>query len=80
MTYQIPAANDVVPSEYLRALDDIDRLAEGLDFQFRLPLTKVRFGWDRIRGAGQRTAHGNDACRALKQIKPDFNILRRGQR
>lgn len=50
MKYQIPATNEAVPAEYLRALDHTDRLARSLDSQFRLPLTKLRFGWDPIIG------------------------------
>lgn len=46
MRYNIPTANEPVRPDYLRALDDIDRLACILDSQFRLPLTQVRFGWD----------------------------------
>lgn len=50
MTYQIPTASEPVSAEYLRALDEIDRLACWLDFQFRLPLTRIRFGWDAVIG------------------------------
>jgi hypothetical protein len=50
MRMQIPAANEPVPVEYLRSLDSMDRLAESLDYRFRLPLTTVRFGWDPVLG------------------------------
>jgi len=50
MTYQIPTAKEPVPAEYLRALDHTDRLASLLDSQFRLPLTRLRFGWDPVIG------------------------------
>ncbi|MCC7251865.1 DUF4112 domain-containing protein [Hyphomicrobium sp.] len=47
---QVPAGNEPTPVEYLRSLDGIDRLAESLDCQFRLPFTKIRFGWDPVLG------------------------------
>ena len=48
--FKIPAAGEPVPDDYTRLLDRIDRLAYGLDAQFRLPLTNVRVGWDPIVG------------------------------
>ena len=50
MRFQIPAANEPVASDYLRRLDEIDRLADSLDARFRLPLTSFRFGWDPLIG------------------------------
>jgi hypothetical protein len=50
MKHRIPAANEPVSNTYLQALDDLDRLAARLDYQFRLPLTPVRLGWDPIIG------------------------------
>lgn len=50
MRYRTPASNEQVSVEYLRALDGIDRLACRLDLQFRVPLTRIRFGWDPIIG------------------------------
>ena len=50
MRFQIPAANEPVASDYLRRLDEIDRLADSLDARFRLPLTSLRFGWDPLIG------------------------------
>ncbi|MBT3071216.1 DUF4112 domain-containing protein [Rhodomicrobium sp. Az07] len=50
MKYRIPAANEPVLAGYLHALDHTDRLARSLDSRFRLPLTKLRFGWDPIIG------------------------------
>lgn len=48
--HPIPAGDEPVPAEYLKALDDLDRLASKLDIQFRVPLTAVRLGWDPIIG------------------------------
>jgi len=50
MKYKIPQPNEPVHPEYTRLLDEIDRLAERLDRQFRIPLTNVRFGWDPVVG------------------------------
>ena len=50
MRFQIPAASEPVPSDYLRKLDEIDRLADSLDVRFKLPLTNFRFGWDPLIG------------------------------
>ena len=37
-------------SEYLRLFDRLDRTAALLDSRFRVPYTRVRFGWDAIIG------------------------------
>ena len=50
MQFKIPRPEEQVPPEYARLLDDIDRLADRLDRQFRIPLTRVRFGWDPVIG------------------------------
>jgi hypothetical protein len=50
MRFQLPAANGPVASDYLRKLDQIDRLADTLDVRFKLPLTNIRFGWDPLIG------------------------------
>lgn len=46
----MPAENEPEPADYLHALDSIDRLAANLDCRFRLPFTKVYFGWDPVIG------------------------------
>ena len=40
----------VQKSEYLRLFDRLDRTAALLDSRFRVPYTRVRFGWDAIIG------------------------------
>jgi hypothetical protein len=50
MQYKIPRTDEPVAAEYARLLDEIDRLADRLDRQFRIPLTRVRFGWDPVIG------------------------------
>lgn len=50
MSFTIPPAGEEVPREYTALLDEIDQLAERLDRQFQIPLTRVRFGWDPIIG------------------------------
>jgi hypothetical protein len=50
MQFKIPGPGDPVDPDYTRLLDEIDTLAERLDRRFRIPLTKVRFGWDPIVG------------------------------
>lgn len=44
--HPIPAGDEPVSAEYLKALDEIDRLASKLDIHFRVPFTTVRLGWD----------------------------------
>jgi hypothetical protein len=36
--------------EFVRVLERIDRLSMLLDAQFRIPLTKIHFGWDAVVG------------------------------
>ena len=36
--------------DHERRLDRLDRLAETLDSRYRIPLTRIRFGWDAILG------------------------------
>ncbi len=36
--------------DYERRLGRLDRLADGLDSRYRIPLTRIRFGWDAILG------------------------------
>lgn len=50
MKHRLPAANEPVSPEYLRALDELDRLCGQLDTRFRLPHTSIRLGWDPIIG------------------------------
>jgi hypothetical protein len=49
-SFEIPSPGTLVAAEYTRLLDEIDRLADRLDCQFRVPLTSFRFGWDPIAG------------------------------
>lgn len=50
MRFTIPVAHDPVDPEYLRRLEDLDRKASLLDSSYRIPFTRVRFGWDAIVG------------------------------
>ena len=50
MRFTIPGAHDPVDPEYLKRLQDIDRKASLLDSRYRIPFTRVRFGWDAIMG------------------------------
>ena len=50
MRYTIPSAHDPANPEYLRLFDDLDRTATLLDSRYRVPFTRVRFGWDAIVG------------------------------
>jgi hypothetical protein len=50
MRYTIPSAQDPVDPEYLRLFRDLDRMATLLDSRYRVPYTRVRFGWDPIVG------------------------------
>lgn len=50
MRYAIPRAQDQASPEYLRLFAYLDRTATLLDGTFRVPLTRVRFGWDPIVG------------------------------
>lgn len=48
MRYEIPSAGDPIEPDYLRLLDHMDRMAGLLDSHYRIPFTRVRFGWDAI--------------------------------
>lgn len=48
--FEIPVGADPVSPEYTRQLAELDRWAQLLDSQFRIPGTSVRFGWDAIVG------------------------------
>ncbi len=50
MRYAIPGSDDPAGPEYLRLFDHLDRTAALLDSRYRIPFTRVRFGWDAIVG------------------------------
>jgi len=50
MQYKFLSAHDPVNPEYLRLLDYLDQTATLLDGRYRIPFTRVRFGWDAIVG------------------------------
>lgn len=50
MRFTIPAAHDPIHPEYLVRLENLDRKASLLDSRYRIPFTRVRFGWDAIVG------------------------------
>ncbi|WP_055083041.1 DUF4112 domain-containing protein [Jannaschia donghaensis] len=39
-----------LPREIAARLDRLDRLANNMDSRYRIPLTRIRFGWDAILG------------------------------
>lgn len=45
-----PASDELERAQYLRLFDRIDRMAALLDSRYRVPHTRVRFGWDAIIG------------------------------
>ena len=45
-----PALDELERPQYLRLLDHLDRTAALLDSTYRIPYTRVRFGWDAIVG------------------------------
>jgi len=50
MPHKIPGAHDPASPEYLRLLGYLDQKATLLDSRYRIPFTRVRFGWDAIVG------------------------------
>jgi Domain of unknown function (DUF4112) len=50
MLYTIPSARDPASPEYLRRFRGLDHTAGLLDSRYRVPFTRVRFGWDAIVG------------------------------
>jgi hypothetical protein len=50
MRYTIPRAHDRASPEYLRLFAYLDRMATLLDGRYRVPFTRVHFGWDPIVG------------------------------
>lgn len=83
MQFQFPRAGDPVPPEYVRLLDNIDKLAESLDRRFCIPFTKIRFGWDPVIGlvpvAGDlvATAFAIRIVLAARRLGADAGLLRR---
>ena len=63
MRYAIPSAQDPVDPEYLRLFQDLDRTATLLDSVYRVPYTRIRFGWDPI--VGLLPIVGDLACAAV---------------
>jgi hypothetical protein len=83
MQLKIPGAGDPVPADYARLLDSVDRLADRLDCQFRIPWTGIRFGWDPIVGivpiAGDliMAAVSLKIIAELRQLGADHSLMRR---
>jgi hypothetical protein len=50
MRYKIPGSDDPASPEYVRLFGHLDRTATLLDSTYRIPYTRVRFGWDAIVG------------------------------
>ena len=50
MRFKMPADQEQVATGYLLLLDRFERMATRLDSQYRLPLTRIHFGWDPIVG------------------------------
>jgi hypothetical protein len=46
----IPRAHERASPEYLRLFAHLDRMATLLDGKYRIPFTRIRFGWDAIVG------------------------------
>lgn len=46
----IPPAHERASPEYLRLFAHLDRTATLLDGRYRVPFTRIRFGWDAIVG------------------------------
>jgi uncharacterized protein DUF4112 len=50
MRYTIPSAHDPANPEYLLLFVYLDQTAALLDSRYRVPFTRIRFGWDAIAG------------------------------
>lgn len=50
MRYTVPTVHDPANLEYLRLFGQLDRMATLLDSRYRVPYTRIRFGWDAIIG------------------------------
>ena len=75
MQLKIPGAGDTVSPDYARLLDSVDRLADRLDCQFRIPWTGIRFGWDPIVGI---VPIAGDLVMAAVSLKIIADLLRLG--
>lgn len=49
---ELPVAGRIAPNtpEFMRVLQRVDRLAMLLDARYRIPLTRIHFGWDAVVG------------------------------
>jgi hypothetical protein len=49
---QLPVPDQIAPNapEFRRVLQRVDRLAMLLDARYRIPLTRIHFGWDAVVG------------------------------
>ncbi len=83
MPFKVPAHGEPVPEAYTRLLDRLDRSAVALDSRFRIPLTRVRFGWDPIVGlvplAGDliMAAYGLKLIGMARELGAEGPLLRR---
>lgn len=50
MRNEIPAESGATDPNYLELLARVDRLAMLLDSRYRIPFTRIHFGWDAIGG------------------------------
>lgn len=48
MRYTIPRGDGPIEPDYVALLDRLDRFAMLLDSRYRIPFTRIRFGWDAI--------------------------------
>ncbi|MDP1907739.1 MAG: DUF4112 domain-containing protein [Hyphomicrobium sp.] len=83
MPFKVPAYGQPVPETYTRLLDRLDREAFALDSRFRIPLTRVRFGWDPLVGlvpiAGDivMAVYGLRIIGMARELGADGPLLRR---
>lgn len=50
MRHAIPFSNAPLPAEYARLFERLERSSWWLDAQYRIPFTRIYFGWDPIIG------------------------------
>ena len=50
MRQVIPLTNAPLPDEYARLFERLERSSLWLDAQYRIPYTRIHFGWDPIIG------------------------------